>query len=83
MATHSSGLVYPMDRGAWQATVHSGHKQPDTTEQLSRHIHTYALLCLDFFARHYLWHEAVANPFSLLCTIPCYDGTSFYLSVLP
>ena len=28
MATHSSILVgNPMDRGAWQATVHGGHKR--------------------------------------------------------
>ena len=43
MATHSSILAWriPKDRGAWQATVHGlwsmvyGHKQLDTTEQLS------------------------------------------------
>ena len=34
MATHSSILAWriPMDRGAWQATVYGGHKEPDTTE---------------------------------------------------
>ena len=34
MATHSSILAWriPMDRGAWQATVHGGHKELDTTE---------------------------------------------------
>ena len=34
MATHSSILPWriPMDRGAWQATVHRGHKEADTTE---------------------------------------------------
>ena len=37
MATHSSILAWriPMDRGAWRATVHGGHKESDTTEQLS------------------------------------------------
>ena len=25
----------PMDRGAWQATVHGGHKEPDMTWQLN------------------------------------------------
>ena len=36
MATHSSTwLENPMDRGAWQATVHGRHKELDTTEQLS------------------------------------------------
>ena len=36
---HSSCLKNPMDRGAWQATVHGGHKESDTTE----HTH-YAML---------------------------------------
>ena len=27
-----SGLENSMDRGAWQATVHGGHKESDTTE---------------------------------------------------
>ena len=30
MATHSSVLT--MDRGAWQVTVHGGHKELDTSE---------------------------------------------------
>ena len=30
-----------MDRGAWWATVHGGHKESDTTEQLT-HTHTHA-----------------------------------------
>ena len=36
MATHSSILAWriPMDRGAWRATIH-GHKESNTTEQLS------------------------------------------------
>ena len=36
MATHSSILAWriPMDRGAWRATVHKGHKKLDMTEQL-------------------------------------------------
>ena len=38
MATQSSILAWriPMDRGAWQATVHWGHKESDTTERLSK-----------------------------------------------
>ena len=30
-------LGNPVDRGAWQATVHGGHKGSDTTERLSMH----------------------------------------------
>ena len=33
-----SFLENPMDREAWQATVHGGHKESDTTEQLSTQI---------------------------------------------
>ena len=37
MATHSSILAWriPMPRGTWQAIVHAGCKESDTTEQLS------------------------------------------------
>ena len=31
-----SCLGNPMDRGAWQATVHGGLKESDTTDQLTR-----------------------------------------------
>ena len=27
-------LEYPMDRGAWQATVHKSHKESDMTEAI-------------------------------------------------
>ena len=39
MTTHSSILAWriPIDRGAWQATVHGGHKESDMTERLSMH----------------------------------------------
>ena len=30
-----SGLENAMDRGAWWAIVHGGHKESDTTEQLT------------------------------------------------
>ena len=36
-ATECSCLEIPMDRGAWQAAVHGGRTEPDTTEQVSRH----------------------------------------------
>ena len=39
MATHSSVLAWRMDRGAWQAMVHGGHKESDMTEQQSMHAH--------------------------------------------
>ena len=34
MDTHSSVLAWriPMDRGAWKAAAHGGHKESDTTE---------------------------------------------------
>ena len=32
-----SSLENPMDRVAWWATVHGGHKDLDTTESLSMH----------------------------------------------
>ena len=39
MATHSNVLAWRMDRGAWQAMVHGGHKELDTSEQQSMHPH--------------------------------------------
>ena len=36
-----SCLENPMDRGAWWATVHGGHKESDMTERLSTHRHTH------------------------------------------
>ena len=38
MATHSSNLAWriPMDRGAWWATAHGGHKKSDVTEVTSQ-----------------------------------------------
>ena len=43
---HANPLQYsclenPMDRGAWQATVHGGHKDSDMTEA-SEHSHKHA-----------------------------------------
>ena len=37
MVTHCRILAWriSMDRGAWQSTVHGGHKELDTTEWLS------------------------------------------------
>ena len=32
-------LENPIHRGAWWAAVHGGHKESDTTEQLSTHTH--------------------------------------------
>ena len=43
-----TGLENSMDRGAWQATVHGGHKELDMTERVCarthhthRHTHTH------------------------------------------
>ena len=47
-ATHSSVLAWriPMDRGAWQATVH-GVSESDMTERLSTILHPHK--CLPYF----------------------------------
>ena len=47
MTTHSSVLAcrIPMNRGAWQAAVHGGLKELDTTEPLSTAQHR-GVLCL-------------------------------------
>ena len=35
------------DRGAWRATVHGGHKESDTTDWLSIHIHIHVIyICI-------------------------------------
>ena len=34
-----SCLGNPMDRGAWSATVHGGHKESDKTERLNNKCH--------------------------------------------
>ena len=48
ITTHSSILAWrlPLDRGAWQATVHGGHKELDTTEWL---MHAHPLTCPHIF----------------------------------
>ena len=42
-----SSLGNPMDRGAWQATVHGGHKESDATEHAHTHMHTTLNMCDD------------------------------------
>ena len=50
MATQSSILAWRirMDRGAWWATVHGGHKESDMTEQLSTAQHRLTPTSLSF-----------------------------------
>ena len=38
-------LENPLDRRAWWATVHGGHKQSDTTEKLTLHFIADSLCC--------------------------------------
>ena len=42
METHSSILAWrvPVDRGAWRAAAHGGHKESDTPEPLSTAQHS-------------------------------------------
>ena len=35
-----------MDEGAWQATVHGGRKESDTTERLSFFLYIYRCVCV-------------------------------------
>ena len=55
MATHSSILAWriPLDRGAWQATVHGVRKESDRTEQLSTVAGILSFLCLSLFLLGY------------------------------
>ena len=39
-----SCLDNSINRGDWQATVHGGHIELDTTEQLSTHTHTHGIM---------------------------------------
>ena len=50
----NSCLENPMERGAWRATVHGGHIESDTTEQLT-------LLLLEWYSKDFL-----ANNFSIM-----------------
>ena len=46
MATHSSCLGNPIDRGAWRATVHEVTKSQSQLSDLNFHFHTfYYIIC--------------------------------------
>ena len=81
MATHSSIPAWriPVDRGAWQATVH-GVTESDMTEQLSlycmTHIHkvqwlvvivlsTYNVTCSVLSALHILMYKYCQDPYEV------------------
>ena len=69
MATHFSVLAWriPMDRGSWLATVHGwGHKDLDTTDQLSTHFYIKWLS-----ARLWLGRKTEAGRRLYLCQSPC------------
>ena len=44
-----SCLENPMDRGAWQATVHGTAKESDTTEQLNKYIYHLEINFINLF----------------------------------
>ena len=54
MATHSSCLEYPMDRGAWCATVHGVAKESDTTDWLNNNKSEVIHLDKIFLSKHSL-----------------------------
>ena len=64
-----SCLENPMDRGAWQAAVHGGHKELDTTEQL--HFH-FSLSCIG---------EGNGNPLQCSCLENPWDGGAWWAAV--
>ena len=47
MATPSSIIAWriPMDRGAWRATVHGGHKESDTAAAAAKLLQSCLTLC--------------------------------------
>ena len=52
-----SCLENPMDRGAWQATVHGDHKEADMIEQLShtyRYMHTHTYIHTHTYTHAYI-----------------------------
>ena len=52
-----SCLENPMDRGAWQATVHWDHKEADMIEQLShtyRYMHTHTYIHTHTYTHAYI-----------------------------
>ena len=84
MATHSSILAWriPMDRGAWRAIVHQGHRELDMTERLSTPIqspmeHGLVVLTLSICSP-----RSAFCP-SLHCPVPPEVDLSGFLSEVP
>ena len=53
-----------MDRGAWRATVHGGHKESDTTQQLNNN--SYVVVSPDYSNLHFPYHRCCGAPLHML-----------------
>ena len=63
MATHSSTVAWknPMDRGAWQATVHRVTKSQTGLKRLSMHAH-WTICQVNFYLFHIYFDLEILDP---------------------